>query len=216
MNSKKIEEIKKSLKLSKIQRDVLVGLMLGDGHLESRDKNKTYRLKVSHSLKQKEYTFWLADIFKDWIRTKPKIRKIISPYSKKELEIIEFSTYSHSAFRFYYHQFYDENKNKIIPKIINKLLTPIGLAVWFMDDGSLKSKNHKTYIIHTDSVSKKDLQKIQDTLLKKFKIETSLHSQYKNWRLYIKTNSAIRFKNLISKYMIKEMRYKLGNTMPKK
>jgi hypothetical protein len=56
MNIKEIEEIKKNLKLTKKQRGIIVGLLLGDGHLETQNNGKTYRLKVEHSLEQKDYT----------------------------------------------------------------------------------------------------------------------------------------------------------------
>ena len=45
MRSKQIEEHKKTLKLTKKQKEILVGLILGDGHLETLNKGKTYRLK---------------------------------------------------------------------------------------------------------------------------------------------------------------------------
>ena len=63
MNTKEIQEYKKTLKLNDIQRSVLVGTMLGDGHLETQDKGKTYRLKIEHQLLQKDYTAISKSIF---------------------------------------------------------------------------------------------------------------------------------------------------------
>jgi hypothetical protein len=45
----------KSLKLTQKQCEIITGLILGDGHLETRTNGKTYRLKVEHSIKQKDY-----------------------------------------------------------------------------------------------------------------------------------------------------------------
>jgi len=59
MRLKEIEDYKKNLKLSSLQREIIVGLALGDGHLETLNEGKTYRLKVEHSLKQREYLDWL-------------------------------------------------------------------------------------------------------------------------------------------------------------
>jgi recombination protein RecA len=210
MHSNIIEGYKKSLKLTKRQREVIVGLMLGDGHLESQDKGRTYRLKVEYSATQKEYVDWLFKIFKDWVRTPPQLKIKIRP-SGFVVKTIYFQTYSHGALRFYGHQFYSKEGKKVIPKIIDKLLTPLALAIWFMDDGSWKSENHQTYIIHVNGYSRADLLKIQKTLLHKFGIETFLHRQYKNWRIYVKTSSAQRFRSLVEKFIIPSMKYKLGN-----
>ena len=49
-----------------------------------------------------------------------------------------FQTVSHGAYRFYGQQFYGGTR-KSVPNIVNKLLTPLGLAYWFMDDGSIKT-----------------------------------------------------------------------------
>src|SRR5258708_24941317 len=58
-------------RLNRTQASILSGLLLGDGHLEAVTRDQTYRLKVEHSLKQKEYVDWLYDKFADFIRNEP-------------------------------------------------------------------------------------------------------------------------------------------------
>lgn len=208
MNTKEIREYKNTLKLTDVQRSILVGTLLGDGHLETQDSGKTYRLKIEHQLLQQDYTKWLYDHFKEWIRS-----GIYNKVKSEGKEYVGFTTYSHSAFRFYGHQFYVNGK-KIIPKLIYKLLNPLVIAIWFMDDGSWKSKRHSTFIIHTLGFCKEDLISVQDSLKKLFNIETSLHRQKnKYWRLYIKSESAKDFKKLIQPYtsLISSMNAKMGN-----
>ncbi len=96
------------------------------------------------------------------------------------------------------------------------MLSPLALAVWFMDDGSWKSNNHHMYIIHTLGYSRIELEQIQKVLAKNFGIVAGIHSQYNGLRLYIATASAGTFKNLIDPYVIPFMKYKLGEQMPKK
>lgn len=55
MNIKK--NTNKTLKLTQKQREIIMGLILEDGHLETRTNGKTYRL-VEHSIKQKDYVLW--------------------------------------------------------------------------------------------------------------------------------------------------------------
>jgi recombination protein RecA len=216
MRSKEIEELKNNIKLSERQRSIIVGTLLGDGHLETTNKGKTCRLKITHSVKQREYTEWLYNELKNLVRTPPQ-RKFKNGVSKI-YEECWFNTYSLGSLRFYSQQFY-VNGEKVIPKIIGKLLDPLAIAVWFMDDGSYKSNRHKTYIIHTLSFKKKDLQLLSEVLERKFWIKTKLHKQYYKssvkWRLYILSESADKFKNLVELYVLPSLKYKLGNIMPK-
>lgn len=215
MNTKEIREHKKTLKLNKKQRDIIVGLLLGDGHLETQDNGRTYRLKVEHGMQQKDYVDWLYSEFKDWIPANTLYKKV----RKNGQESTGFTTYSHGALRFYGKAFYDVNNVKYIPKTIKKLIKPMGMAVWFMDDGSRKSLRHNTYNIHTLGYTKKDLALLQEVLKELFGIETKLHSQKgKYWRMYIPASSTNRFTELIEEYVkpIKSMQKKLVTTLPKK
>jgi recombination protein RecA len=210
MNTKAIREIKKNLFLTKNQQEIIAGTLLGDGHLETQDSGKTYRLKIEHCDAQKEYLKWLYQEFKSWIPSEPYTKV------KKDNVYIGVRTYSHKAFQTYGRIFYHQGK-KIIPKMIEKLLTPLSLAIWFMDDGSFKSVQHRTYVIHTLGYDRDELEKVQKILLKKFNLLTSLHSQKgKYWRLYIQSQSAGKFKSLIEPHILPSMKYKLGNKMPKK
>jgi hypothetical protein len=53
------------IKITKIQKEILIGLILGDAHLEKSLNGYSYRLKIEQSVKKKEYIFHLFNIFKD-------------------------------------------------------------------------------------------------------------------------------------------------------
>ena len=55
--------------------------------------------------------------------------------------------------------------------MIGKIITPQSLAIWFMDDGSIKSKAHKALVIHTHGYSKDDLLLITKVLEQKIWFE---------------------------------------------
>ena len=207
MNTKEIREQKRDLKLTDRQRAIIVGLILGDGHLETQNGGKTYRLKVEHAESQSDYVYWLFNELREWIpATEPYVKVRVNGERN-----VGFNTYSHDSLRFYGHQFY-RNKKKEIPNMIGKLIEPISIAVWFMDDGSRKSAHHQTYNIHTLGYSKKDLELLQDMFKKKFEIEAVMHRQKgKYWRLYIPSDSASQFATLIDEYVrpIKSMAHKL-------
>ena len=212
MNSKEIQEYKKKLKLTQNQQLMLVGLLLGDGHLETQNSGRTYRLKVEHSLEQEDYVLWIYSHFKEWAPS-----GLFYKERKNGQKSVGFTTYSHGAFRFHGHQFY-EGKKKVIPKQIHKMISPMGIAIWFMDDGSRKSLRHNTFIIHTLGFTKMELRRIQKVLLKQFNVETALHQQKgKYWRIYIPSKSVKVFRNIIEPFVqkIPSMKHKLSNIMPK-
>ncbi len=206
MNNGDIHKLKEGLKLTTRQREILVGTLLGDGHLESQNNGRTYRLKIEHGIAQREYVMWLYEEFKDWVRTKPRVRT-----RKDGRTFIGFTTYSHGAFRFYGQQFYD-GKKKVVPRLIRKLLKPLSIAVWYMDDGSRKSAQHRTYIIHTYGFTKTELTELQKAL-GLHGIDSSLHRQKRiMWRIYVITKSAAHMKRLLEKHVghLETMKYKIG------
>lgn len=146
MRSKAIEELKRELKLSLEQREVLVGLLLGDGCLETRNGGHTYRLKIEQSKAHESYVLLLHSLFAEWTLSPPRVRVVNSRGHISEN--IAFGTVSHQGLSFYGDQFYLDGVKRV-PKTIDQLLTPRGLAFWFMDDGSIKSKESKGLILNT-------------------------------------------------------------------
>lgn len=211
MRSKEIELYKEKLKLSDYQKEVLIGLLLGDGHLETQNRGRTYRLKIEHTYWQKEYTDWLYQVFKDWVFTSPQEKEqLVNGILYKKYW---FSTLSHGAFRFYAQQFY-ANKHKILPKLIHKWLSPIAMAIWFMDDGSLKSNRHRALIFNTQSFSKPEVLRLSKIMENKFGISAVLRKQSRKieelYQLVTVKDGAEKLAEIIKPYVLPSMRYKLG------
>lgn len=223
MHSTKIENYKKGLKLTRQQREIIVGTLLGDGHLETLDSGKTYRLKIEHSAKQKEYVDWLYNQFKSWTSKPPRLWKRYSKFPNGSTIISQkcgFTTYSHGILRFYGQQFYSKKGIKIIPKFIEKLLTSTSIAIWYLDDGSFKSQRHRTFIIHSHGYNRNELKIVQKAFAR-FGIKTNLHKQKRKrgiyWRIYVLSESAEKFAEMVKPIInqIPSMKYKLGNELPK-
>lgn len=211
MNTKEIRERKKQLQLSKRQRELIVGLLLGDGHLETQNGGRTYRLKVEHGSAQRDYLVWLAKEFQEWLQS--------DWYEKKRGEkvVYGFTTVSHPAFRFYAKQFYQDRKKRM-PPLIKRLMSPLSLAIWFLDDGSAKSSKHKSLVIHSLGYSKADLVLVQETL-EGFGIQSSQHKQRNDtFRLYFPYESARIIASFV-RPLLSELplfAYKVENIKPKK
>lgn len=193
------------LTLNKKQREILIGILLGDAHLETQNNGKTYRLKLGQSEKHKEYLFHLYENFTDWVLTPPKFKESNKGWY--------FNTISHGSFRFYGHQFYGLQSNKkYIPKLIEKWLTPRALAYWYMDDGSIKSKESKGVIFNTHCFELNDIKRLCDIFESKFKLKAwprkQKHKDKIYYQIYVSGKSYEQLRLLIYPYLISEMWYK--------
>ena len=99
---------------------------------------------------------------------------------------------------------------KTVPKLIHRWLTPLGLAVWFMDDGSIKSKHHRALILNTQCYTDTDLHLLQKVLLDKYKVATKLRKQKEGKQIYLLASTVQEFVNIIRPYILPEMEYKLN------
>ena len=121
---------------------IILGSLCGDGHvgLARNGGNPTYT--ESHSLKQKEYLIWKNKFFDLVVNSKIDLNK--NSKCKQIANRITLRT-SYCDFWNYYHKlFYPIGKgNKIITKEILNMLNPLGLAVWFVDDGHYHYRSNK-------------------------------------------------------------------------
>ncbi len=194
------------LKISSRQKQIIIGKLLGDGHLETAN-GKTYRLKIEHSFNQRQYVDWLYRELKSLASAEPKIK--LQTINGTEYKKYWFNTHYSGSFRFYAQQFY-QGKKKIVPKLISHWLTPLALAIWFMDDGSIKSKECQEKILNTHSFDAVSLELLQRALDKNFRIRTSLRKQKEGFQIYILAGEAVKLRQTIGKYVLPSMQYKLG------
>ena len=206
MRSKVIEEYKTGLRLNSTQREVVIGLMLGDGNLETSNSGRTYRLKIEHSITQREYLEHLYNAFKDWVLTPPRMREF--QYNGKIYRHLVFSTLSHASFRFYAHQFYNDGK-KVVKKLIDGWLRPMAMAYWFMDDGSIKSSESKGVIFNTQGFSRQDVARLIGAMQRNFQLEVKDRRQKEGYQIYVSGRSYENFSSIVLPHMLDSMKYKL-------
>ncbi len=190
--------LKQELDLSEFQKQVLVGYLLGDGHMETWRNSQVARLKVEQSVNQRMFVDWLLEIFKDFVNTKPKFKN----------QSTYFNTLSCKQFFEYRKLFYLKGK-KIVPDDIKSLLTPLSLAVWFMGDGSIKSKECNGRIINTHGFTESKVNKLCFILNDKFALKTSIRRQQDGLQIYISAKSSGELTKLISPHLLPYFNYKL-------
>lgn len=206
MRSRTIEEYKRGLALCAEQREALVGLLLGDAHLEGDRPGRTYRLKIEQSDRRRAYVEHLHRLFHEWVLTPPQ-PKIVRSRGHASVNWW-FQTVRHKAFQFYATQFYRDGR-KCVPRLLDQMLTPRGLAYWFMDDGSRKWRQSRAVLLNTQGYPKEDVEYLAQVLLQNFGLETYLRRQRDGYQIVIAGRSLERFAMLIAPYLLPEMWYKL-------
>ena len=216
----KLIEYKRTLKLKTIQKEILVGTLLGDATI-AKTKRIALNVKFEQKLANREYVNHLYEIFEPYVGTPPKVRNITGG-GAKDRQSMCFRTYRHIDFKFYYDLFYiktnsnnsTELRKKRVPKLIHKFLTPRALAYWFMDDGSYysnKSKNNqqKVYYFNTQSFSYEDIKILKKALKLNFNFDTNIYKDRRYYLLYIQPQSKDDFINLIKSFILEIFDYKL-------
>jgi hypothetical protein len=195
----------KKFTLTTYQKEVLIGTLLGDAHLEKQKGAINYRLKFQQSVLHHNYILHLYDIFKDIVATPPKLRTRVG-FGKKQ-GTWYFNTLACPDFLHYGELFYKDNK-KVIPTSIKELLTPVGLAFWYMDDGGLKSNQSKGVFLHTHGYSSEEVHFLCDVLTDKFNLSCWPRFQKDGVQIYISGKSYETLRELIYPHLIVDMHYK--------
>ena len=188
---------RKFIRLSKEQKSLLIALLIGDGTISSN-----YVFKLSHSTLQREYLEWKVELLNKYGIKNNGVKEYISKCGYNTGKSVLYSQMSliptiKALRRSVY------TPKKTITRKLLEWLNPLGLAIWYMDDGF---KHDKTYHFCTDCFSTKDVKLLQNVLKHNFDLDTTVDS--KN-RIRIKTSSAKQFKELILPYIHENMLYKL-------
>ena len=207
MRSRIIEEYKSALHLSSVQREALVGLLLGDACLETQNRGRTYRLKIEQCARRHAYVYHLYSLFQEWVLTPPSARTKLAANGTVSTNLA-FQTVSHSAFRFYAQQFYADGRKRV-PELIHHWLTPRGLSYWYMDDGSLKSSQSKGVILNTHGFEQLQVERLARALWDCFGLQVTARRQPDGVQLYVSGRSFETFSAIVEPHVIPEMRYKV-------
>ena len=199
-----------SIKLNRVERDILVGTILGDACIESCKKES--RVQIAHSERQKEYVMWKYNHLKRWTLSPPKRMVVKDSRNQKVYYRWRFRTFSHPEFTYYRKIFY-RNGRKIIPWNIEEILrSPLSLAVWYMDDGKKRPDCRGAYL-DTICFSVEEQERLIKCLENNFRIKNArLHWNGDGYHIYIPFSSTPMLISLIRKYVIPSMEYKLPLT----
>lgn len=96
----------------------------------------------------------------------------------------------------------------MVPINLNRLLSPLSLAIWFMDDG-FKRKDSKGFYLCTSSFTNEEQYIIIKAIFHCFGIETRIHHQKKYERIFIPAKHAEVFNKIVKPFVLPVFKYKL-------
>ena len=194
--------------LSDSTAQALVGIILGDGHIQQRSVTGNSRfIFIQTAIKHKDYYQKVFNLFKPYCTQdfKSYYKSWEDKKTKQIYESLSFATMALPCFNKYREKFY-LNNTKVVPSDIFNLLTEIGLAYWIMDDGS---KQGKGLHLNVYAFSIEDVDKLIGTLKNKFGLKCSVHLKKDKFRIYIWAESMNHLKSLVKPHICLSMCYKI-------
>lgn len=191
------------IELTKEQVEILVGTILGDASIRKIGKYLT--VIISQSMIQENYCLWKFNKLSNLSNKVAISKRKVDSRTNKYYEAVTFSLKSNSNLQFLYDLFIENNK-KVIKDIIYDYITPLSLAVWFMDDGKSASYG---YEICSESFSFSENNVLIEIINTKFNLNLKIKKSNNSYRIAIPSSEKEKFANLIRPYMIDSMKYKL-------
>src|SRR5262249_55519321 len=122
-------------RMTRQQLDVVTGAALGDGYLGLTDSAMRARLCITQGVAQKAYLDYKVQLLGDLVQTAPYYQYSSKSFSK--IGVFRLSTTSRPQIAQLHRELYDESGRKRITAAYLEHVTPLGLALWYLDDGSL-------------------------------------------------------------------------------
>jgi recombination protein RecA len=199
--------------LSQLQWEVILGAIMGDGSLSKpvRADDESARFRMGHSVKQSAYLDWKVSM----LQNIPHSRTA----NKKAAEFADFTPLAELA-ELQRAVYFGDGK-KYLSWDYLKALTPLALAVWYMDDGSftVRSKGVQQRTeggsgrieICLEAMSSETRDRVVDYLRDTHELDVKLtvRGARQISVLQFTTAASARFQEIVAPYVHPSMEYKL-------
>jgi recombination protein RecA len=180
--------------LSEAQHSLVIGTLLGDGAMRCKTNAL---LEINHSIHQQSYVDWKFQLLAGLVGTPPRMRN-----GNGGRIAYRFTTLSTPELTPMFRLFYRDG-GKHVPKVE---LTPLALAVWFMDDGS---RSRSSVYLNTQQFDVDCQVLLLSLLWEQWGIEGTLNRDKSYWRIRVRTGSMSRLARLVEPHLLPEFSYKL-------
>ncbi len=198
--------------LSDQQFQVVLGSLMGDGNLSpNRHDRNGVRFRMGHGAKQSEYLRWKTALMGNIghsVRENAKGASFVDFAPLPELAEVQRAVYLGDGKKFFSEEYL-------------KALTPLALAIWFMDDGSfsLRSKGVQARTaggsgrieICVEAMTEGTRMRLRDYLCDTCGLDVRLRQAGSAGKavLVFSTAATAKFQELVAPYMAPSMAYKL-------
>lgn len=200
-------KILKNIPLSDSSLSIILGSILGDGSLKMHKNYKNARFKFRHSIVQKDYFDWKVSMLKEISSENSVIFQ--KPDGFSTVQKLLYQSKALESLTTIYDRTHSHNKIEIKRSWLNHL-TPLSLAIWWLDDGSLIS-NRRKGVICTDGFSKASVNLLSKYLFVVWNVSTrvasisgknrKLSKQDEYFRLWLSTTELKKFLRIILPYI---------------
>jgi hypothetical protein len=190
--------------LSERQLAVLVGTLLGDGCLAQHGRH--HRLFVKHKSAHRALAEFKHEVFREFVSM--RLHEFDQRLSGKMYPCVQFVSRTSSVFTEWHRRFY-RNGRKIVPPDIASYLSPLAVAVWFMDDGAA---DHAGASFQTHSFRLKEVELLVEVLEERFELAGNPRKNRGGWIVYVKARSMGRLREILLPHLLPGFAYKLGIT----
>lgn len=181
--------------LSDRGRGIVLGSLLGDGSIAINKRYKNARFSFRHAASQKEYFFWKAQELSEITAGKSVWEQYDEDgqggFGGKKLR---FQSAALPELTEIFNLVTRNGKKCVRRKWLNRL-TPLSLAVWWMDDGSIVTNGRKG-VLCTDGFSHEEVKIMQKYFRKVWGIETKIGETNTRgrhyYRLYIRSTQEFK------------------------
>lgn len=191
---------------------VILGSMLGDCSVKyDASKNEA---SIAFEWGNKEYAYFIYNLLIDYILSPPR-EQVRTNAKGNQVVTFCFQTVKIPAFAIFYHIFINNNVKTIPSGLITYLMTPLALAIWYMDDGGqtdYRSGHGRGMQINTQGFTAEAVSQAVVELNEKFDLNCRVRLiKHRNNQpiIVIPSSSYTKFRNLVRPHMHSSMMYKL-------
>ena len=201
-------------KITKESRNLLIGLLLGDGTISNNNV-----FKLSHCGEQKDYLEWKIKQLNNCGLRNNGLKEYISSKGYNEGKTVYYTQLNIIPFiKILRRVFYKPNKKLGNRKLLNRLGAK-EIAIWYMDDGHInyrktKDRVHGFYIKIATCLPKEELQIIIDYFKEVWNIQFYMFHEGKkedSYSLCCGTKEGLKFIDIVKPYVeqVESMKHKI-------
>ena len=211
MGSRETSIKKITVNLTKRQKAIIAGTLLGDGYLQ-KTGSKNARLRLEHGEKQKDYLLWKGVQFPKLFNGRPIYIERLHPKTKRIYVYWRWQSHSAPELGKWHKLFYPDGKKHIPLTLASLIKEPLALAVWYMDDGYYDLKQKHSFI-YLGRVSRPEAETANEAIRKNFQITPRVYDKKeKGFALFFPVSETHRLHSLVRKHVVESMNYKLSLT----